>query len=178
VRWEPDDEGLCKKGKFYWTVFNLYDYRVNLEEAHMKKHILKSTKHIFALTLIASFTLITFQPMGLSAAVFFQQTQREVVAGGIVYENRLQATSAGLINVSALFVDIHNPHVELRAIAPENFGTRASTRALVLESGAMAGINADFFDMGITQLHRLVTLLSMGELFRLILIDHITRPSS
>jgi len=112
----------------------------------MKKSILKSTKHIFALALSA---LIAFQPIGLSAAVFFRQTQREVVAGGIVYENRLQATNAGLISVSALFVDIHNPHVELRAIAPENYGTRASTRALVLESGAMAGINADFFDMGI-----------------------------
>ena len=112
----------------------------------MKKHILKSTKHIFTLALSA---FIAFQPMHVSATIFFQQTHREVVAGGIVYENRLQTTDAGLISVSALFVDIHNPYVELRAIAPEEYGARASTRAIVLESGAMAGINADFFDMGL-----------------------------
>lgn len=112
----------------------------------MKKHIIKSGKYIFTMALSA---IMVFQPIGLSATVFFQQTTQEVVAGGIMHENRLKATNAGLINVSVVYVDIHNPHVELRPIAPANYGARATVSTMVLESGALAGINADFFDMGI-----------------------------
>jgi len=112
----------------------------------MKKHIIKSGKNILAFALSA---LILLQPITAEAYTFFQRSSRETVAGGIIYENSLQATSAGLINVSVLYVDVHNPYVELRPIAPTDYGTRASLSSIVLESGAMAGINADFFDMGI-----------------------------
>jgi len=112
----------------------------------MKKHIKKFAKSILTLSLSS---LILFQPVTAHASVFFQMARQETVASGITYESRLMATRAGLINVSVLHVDVHTPDVELRAIAPENFGGRASLSNIVLESGALAGINADFFDMGI-----------------------------
>jgi len=112
----------------------------------MKKNVIKFSKNILTLGLSA---LILLQPITTEAAFFFQMARQETVASGITYEDRLVATRAGLINVSAVFVDVNTPDVELRPIAPATFGGRASVSNIVLESGALAGINADFFDMGI-----------------------------
>ncbi|MCL2564603.1 MAG: phosphodiester glycosidase family protein [Defluviitaleaceae bacterium] len=112
----------------------------------MRKYIAKLSKNILVLGLSA---LILLQPVTMEAAFFFQMGRTENMAAGITYEDRLMATRAGLINVSVVYVDIHTPYVELRPIAPAAYGSRASVSSMVLESGAMAGINADFFDMGI-----------------------------
>ena len=112
----------------------------------MRKYLTKLSKTITAFGLGA---LILLQPLTTEAAFFFQMARQESAAAGITYENRLMATRAGLINVSVVYADVRNPYVALRPIAPAGFGARASVSSMVLESGAMAAINADFFDMGL-----------------------------
>ena len=110
----------------------------------MKLYIKKYLKRYIAAGLGLMFAL---QTNTIYAAVYFEQKTQEIVANGIVYEDRVQATSAGLIDVSVLYVSLDNPHVEVKPVLGASYGSKETVSKMVLDNGAVAGVNADFFEM-------------------------------
>ena len=111
----------------------------------MKPYIKRHLKRYIAASLGV---MLVLQTNAAYAAVYFEQRTQETIANGIFYEDRVQATSAGLIDVSVLYVSLENPDVEVKPLlAASGYGAKESVSQMALESGAMAGVNADFFEM-------------------------------
>lgn len=101
------------------------------------------------------------------ARVLFETIQQEIVAGGVNYEYIRQATTNGLLDIHILTVDINNPHIDIRALQPENYGTRETLTTLLNENGAIAGINGDFFDTTANPVSAFGPVVSSGNVLSL-----------
>ena len=114
----------------------------------MKPYIKRHLKRYMAASLGL---LLVLQTEAAYAAVYFEQKTQEIVASGILYEDRVQATSAGLIDVSVLYVSLEDPNVEIKPVlSKSSYGAKESVGQMVLENGAVAGVNADFFEMSMS----------------------------
>src|SRR5690606_11431199 len=52
-------------------------------------------------------------------------------------------------NANVIVVDLHNPHVQLDVMTGKNgkFTTRQTVRSMAGETGAVAGVNGDFYNV-------------------------------
>ncbi|MDR2899675.1 MAG: phosphodiester glycosidase family protein [Clostridiales bacterium] len=118
------------------------------------KHTLKKSPLMpfNRLTAIALSALLIAAPLTeASAAVIYEKREADTVASGITYENITQITDAGMIDVNVVYVDLKNHDIDVKPVQSKtNYGAKEDVYQMVSESGAMAGINADFFDMALS----------------------------
>ena len=87
--------------------------------------------------------------------IFFEHRSTTQISRGVVYEENRMMTARGLLDVHVLLVDLFEPYITLGPAASEaSLGRRETTSRLLADSGAIAGINADFFNTaGIYSIH-------------------------
>jgi hypothetical protein len=78
----------------------------------------------------------------------YEETQSFPVTKGVVYESKTLFTSLGWQKIHVLKVDLSSKNVDLDTlIGSEGLSRREPLSKMVIESGAVAGINGDFFIM-------------------------------
>ncbi len=80
------------------------------------------------------------------ATKLYEKKDIEVVTNGVVYENSLRATDAGIQDVHVLTVDISNEYISLNPVFnEEDYGRRDNVLNMLNKKNAVAGVNGDFF---------------------------------
>jgi exopolysaccharide biosynthesis protein len=94
-------------------------------------------------------TLAAPAPFPLVTSTLFES---EFVAPGVVRGDYRLLTSSGPLHVSVVAADTHDPNVRLGAVlASDRLISRGETiSSMAARTGAVAGINADYFDIGQT----------------------------
>ena len=77
------------------------------------------------------------------------QTQKvQTITKGATYITDSRLTSKGWQDLHILKVDLEDSNIQVRPIESSTIGERQTVLSLVEAAGAVAGVNADFFDMG------------------------------
>jgi hypothetical protein len=78
----------------------------------------------------------------------YEEIQSFPVTKGVVYENKTLFTSLGWQKIHVLKVDLSSKNVDVDTlIGSEGLSRREPLTKMVIESGAVAGVNGDFFIM-------------------------------
>ena len=98
---------------------------------------------------VSIFILLTIlTASAINANVLFESRTTQVIAPGVTYERNRMMTTRGQVDLSVLKIDINHPHISIEPIiSSQVIGRRDTTLNMVRDSGAIAGINADFFNM-------------------------------
>lgn len=93
--------------------------------------------------------LLTFNTVNTYARVLHLHRNSYQVSTGVHYDQIMRLTNSGLVDVHVITVDLTNPYLTLGPVLPEAHGSRGTTTSLLNDGGAIAGINADFFNMSL-----------------------------
>lgn len=89
--------------------------------------------------------------MGINAFaidMFFEHRDIQELSRGVVFERNRMMTSRGMLDVHVLLVDLDEPYITLAPVASlREVGLRKTTTRLLSDAEAVAGVNADFFNM-------------------------------
>ncbi|MCL1883992.1 MAG: phosphodiester glycosidase family protein [Defluviitaleaceae bacterium] len=103
-------------------------------------------KGIFFICAVCAVVLFATNVYALD--IYFEHRTTEELARGVVYEQNRMMTSRGMLDVHVLYVDVRQPHVSVAPVASSReLGLRETTSRMLSDAGAIAGINADFFNM-------------------------------
>ena len=96
--------------------------------------------------------IVLFFSMGLTQVhasdVLFEYRRQDIISRGVTYEIVRQMTQNGMLDIHLLYVDLTDPYLSIEPVANwQEMGRRATTSTLLDRAGAIAGINADYFDM-------------------------------
>ncbi len=83
-----------------------------------------------------------------SPEVLHQTQNSQIITKGATYITDSRLTSKGWQDLHLLKVDLEDPNIQVRPIESQNIGEKKTVLSLVEAAGAVAGVNADFFDMG------------------------------
>lgn len=81
------------------------------------------------------------------AAILHEVNQTQQVTSGATHISKEILTSEGWQDVNILQIDLSNPNILLKPISPEVLGERNNILNLATSQGAVAAVNADYFDM-------------------------------
>lgn len=110
----------------------------------MKKNLIKKiTKYI---GVSAAFAFLYITPDVYGSTIHKHVTEHQI-ANGVTYELNRQVTSRGLLDIHVVRINMEAPGITVGPASPVNYGTRHTTSGILADNGAIAGINADFFDM-------------------------------
>lgn len=111
----------------------------------MNAYIKKSV----AFLLVLSTLLIAFNTTVIAAPQVINQTvEKQNITSGVVLEKYHRFTTSGWIESDVLRVDLTNENVKVDSLINKNNVTKLSTvKNLAKSSGAIAAVNASFFDM-------------------------------
>ncbi len=100
-------------------------------------------------TLLAVFLFFTALLPALAQEVhLYEEAEHFPVTKGVMYEGKTLFTSLGWQKVHILRVDLSSQNVDIDTIIGKNgLSQRSPLSKMVIENGAVAGINADFFVM-------------------------------
>ncbi|HHX60403.1 MAG TPA: hypothetical protein GX707_06660 [Epulopiscium sp.] len=98
---------------------------------------------IFAAILFSISSLYATSP-----EVLHQTQNAQTITKGATYITDSRLTSKGWQDLHILKVDLEDPNIQVRPIESSNIGEKQTVLSLVEAAGAVAGVNADFFDMG------------------------------
>lgn len=119
----------------------------------MKKNLKnKVFKYVMLQMLIFTFISCTkFSLHEVKAGLIYEHNYpQNIVTKGVTYEKKTRITDKGLVNIHIITADISNKNIKVGPIQSNTYGSRSTTSALVNNNGALAGINADYFDMSMT----------------------------
>ena len=97
-------------------------------------------------------------------AVLYEDRTQETITKGVTYINDKLLMDDGWRNVNILKIDLNDSNVRVSPIESQNGTTRQTVSQLVSQSGAIAGINADYFDMSSSNSPSLGMLIKDGNL--------------
>ena len=98
----------------------------------------------------ALLAVVLFSVNVYAVDVFFEQVTRVEIAPGVFHERYLQMTTNGLRDVHVLRVPLGDDYIRIAPVTAgeeRGVGFRETTLARITEAGAVAGINADFFNL-------------------------------
>lgn len=72
----------------------------------------------------------------------------QTITKGATYITDSRLTTQGWQDLHILKVNLEDPNIKVRPIGSSNIGEKQTMLSLVQAAGAVAGVNADFFDMG------------------------------
>jgi len=109
----------------------------------MKKNLIKQ---------IAAISLVLATIFGnlhiAQAYIHFETRHRETIGKGITYEIINRVTTRGLLDIHVLRAPLDDPFISLGlARSQTEFELKERTTTLLQQSGAIAGVNGDFFDL-------------------------------
>lgn len=81
------------------------------------------------------------------AAVLHEINQTQQVTNGATHISKEILTSEGWQDLNILRIDLSNPNVELKPITTQVLGERDNILNMATQQGAVAAVNADYFDM-------------------------------
>lgn len=109
--------------------------------------------------------LFIFSINATAAHVYFEYRTGHSPSRAVDYERILQVTSVGLRDIHILRVPLNDPYIQIAPVASQlGVGHRKTTSALLAAAGAVAGVNADFFDMTAPYALQIGTSIRHGEL--------------
>ena len=83
-----------------------------------------------------------------SAQTYYIKTETTEIAKGISWSKASMITDAGLVDVYTMRVDLKNPNISVNPVtSAAEYGLKETAAKLLKDSGAVAGINGDFFGM-------------------------------
>ncbi len=129
----------------------------------------KSFKKV-ALTFLAAATVFSSSPaLGNKITVnmpqiFHSGQEENVLSSGVTHESIKRFTSSGWHNINVIRVDLTDPYTDIQGIFnPEGIPKKDSVSGMVQKSGAIAGINGDFFNLKPVS-SAMGTLINKGEM--------------
>lgn len=124
------------------------------------------SKYMNMLVLYIGVVFSFFNTINAYALTTYHSTvEKEIVTKGVeyIYDSRL--TSSGLLNIHVLTVDLTDDTLSFRGVeSSKASGLRETTREMLTDSGAIAGINSDFFHMTSSYTISFGPLINDGEL--------------
>ena len=109
----------------------------------MKKKLMKA-----ALTAMLLFVTLLGNIHITEAAVHFEVRTREVIGKGVTYDLITRVTTRGMLDIHVLRAPLDDPYISLGlARSQTEFELKERTTALLQQTGAVAGVNGDFFDL-------------------------------
>lgn len=110
------------------------------------------------------FAVILFST-NVYAEISWNNEIREELGNGIVYRNILKYSSSGFINLHVLECELSKDSVDIKVMTAEKGSSYVeNTKVMAEKNGAIAGINADFFNLGNKRTNTLGVLYKDGEL--------------
>lgn len=112
----------------------------------------KRLKKIFVTFLAASTLFSTTPALGQKITVNMPQTiysgeEKNIVSSGVTHETIRRFTTSGWYNINVLRIDLTNPYTNIKGIFnEEGIPKKDKISSMVEKSGAVAGINGDFFN--------------------------------
>jgi hypothetical protein len=80
--------------------------------------------------------------------IFFEYSAERTTSRAVEYERLLQMTAVGLRDIHILRIALDDPYIHTAPVtSPVEVGRRHTTTSLLSSAGAVAGVNADFFDI-------------------------------
>lgn len=79
--------------------------------------------------------------------VLHQRQNVQTITKGATYVTDTRLTSLGWQDLHILKIDLEDPNIQVRPIQSAKIGEKQTVLSLVEAAGAVAGVNADFFDM-------------------------------
>lgn len=83
-----------------------------------------------------------------SPEILHQTQEVQTITKGATYITDSRLTSKGWQDLHILKVDLEDSNIQVRPIESSTIGEKQTILSLVEAAGAVAGVNADFFDMG------------------------------
>lgn len=102
----------------------------------------------FLSTLAISIFLITNSCSTYAQEQFliYQDRQEKIVSSGLIHESIKKFTSTGWVNINVLRVDLSDKYTNIKPLYDKDGVIEKDTiKSMVVNSGAIAGINADYF---------------------------------
>ena len=113
-------------------------------------------------------TALALVSIGMStniyASVLHQIREEQVITKGAIHINDKLLMSSGWRNVNILKVYLDDANISVKPIESSTGVTRQSVLDMVKQSGAVAGVNADYFDMGTSYTPSLGAFIKDGEI--------------
>lgn len=105
-------------------------------------------KRLTGLLIALVFLFTSCQPVLAGETPLYQEIESFPVTKGVIYEGKTLFTSGGWQKIHVLKVDLNSQYIDIDTlIGKDGLSARASLSNMVSESGAVAGINGDFFLM-------------------------------
>ncbi|GHV38343.1 hypothetical protein FACS189490_00110 [Clostridia bacterium] len=81
-----------------------------------------------------------------AAVVYYESVSAGQISKGLVYEKNQTVTSAGFLDVYVLKVPLDDKYITVSPASSKiEYGLKETTTKLLLDNGAVAGVNGDFF---------------------------------
>ncbi len=113
-----------------------------------KKNVRKSRIKLLAFSTVCFLGTLMTSSLSFGAVTLYEKTYTQDVGNGIHYEFSKRVTEAGLLDVYVIKVDLTNPNISVKPVSSlVDVGLKEATSKLLSDSGAVAGVNADFFNM-------------------------------
>ena len=124
----------------------------------------KLVKQYIAIGAVLLFFILSVQTTR-AAEIYFEFSAYRNASRAVEYERRLQMTTQGLREAHILRIPLDDPYIEVAPVASQlGLGRRQTTQTLLANAGAVAGVNADFFNMTTTYALLTGTAIQDGEL--------------
>ena len=80
--------------------------------------------------------------------ILFEHSEQQELSRGVTYELNRMMTTNGMLDIHVMTIDLTDPHIYISPVTSERgLGRRETTLNLMRNSGAIGGINADFFGL-------------------------------
>lgn len=116
----------------------------------MNKSFKKALVFLVVLSIVlssSSFGFAARRNTPINPFVIHETKSSENISSGVIHENILKFTAKGWWNINILKVDLNNQYTELKTLFSKNgISSTDKVSNMVKDSGALAGINADFFN--------------------------------
>jgi exopolysaccharide biosynthesis protein len=114
-------------------------------EENQMKHIRKKLSMLVIVTILLCISFSTAN--GNTNSIIYDIITKEIVTSGVTYEKISRFTDAGWRNINVLRVDLDNQNVRVDTLSnTESIQKLANVKTLAETNGAIAAINASFFN--------------------------------
>ena len=115
---------------------------------------------------LISFMLLASVSIGSTVygGILHETRTEQVITKGAIHINDKLLMSEGWRNINILKIDLNDSNVSLKPIESTTGVERQTVLQMVNNAGAVAGVNADYFDMGTSNTPSLGTYIQGGVL--------------
>ncbi|MGL4736357.1 MAG: phosphodiester glycosidase family protein [Cellulosilyticaceae bacterium] len=117
------------------------------------------------LALLTMSIVVVGQTQAVYALVLHKNTKEQTITNGVVHISEEILTDKGWQDLNVLKINLENDTIRLKPIESQNLGERKNILQLAQGEGAVAAVNADFFDMGMSTGTSFGPVIKEGSLY-------------